>query len=300
MNQRIIQRTKGPLGKHSIVGCHSAPEENPMKTGLLGQASLLMLTGMLLLSGASSSQAQSTITLPPGCKLPFSDIAPATDPFVKCGNCGVVSAVAKGPTIAAKAEESNAKNNFCADTTNRTVVDFEILRQMQAKPVDKSTLGDRHLLHGFFQLPSGTSIGEGSVVRLKAWILNAHVSDCPTGESVNCSLAGFVNNCIHIPLLDPEVAMGRSQDECTSVTAEMSPHFRPAAWSQIDLKAPVSNVVRVTGPLFSTPATKLVGLLTTKLKATAPLSELFVGNPSRLPVRSVRQHRPQSVRRDQR
>ncbi len=223
-----------------------------MKVSPQGQSQplLLVLTGILLLSGASSSLAQSDFAVPSGCKLPFADIAPAPDPFRKCGNCGVVSAVAKGPTIAAKAAESSAKNNFCADATTGTVVDFEILRQMQAKPVDKSKLGDRHVLQGFFQLPGGKSIGEGSVVRLKAWVLNAHVSDCPTGESVNCSLAGFTNNDIHIPLLDPTVDGGRSQDECTSVTAEMSPHFRPTAWSQIDLKTPVNNVVRVTGPLF--------------------------------------------------
>lgn len=222
-----------------------------MKANPVGRTSLLLLlAGALLLSGISSSHAQSNFTLPPGCKLPFADIAPATDPFAKCGNCGVVSATARGATVAAKAAESGAKNNFCADTSSKTVVNFQILRQMQAKPVDKSKLGDRHVLRGFFQLPSGKSIGEGSVVRLKAWVLGAHVSDCPTGESVNCSLAGFTSNDIHIPLLDPGVPTGRSQDECTSVTAEMSPHFRPAAWSQIDLKTPVHNVVRVTGPLF--------------------------------------------------
>jgi len=87
-------------------------------------------------------------------------------------------------------------------------------------------------------------------VRLKAWILNAHVSDCPGGESVNCSMSGFANNDLHIPLLDPRVGEGRAQDECTSVTAEISPHFRPAAWSELDTKTPIKNVVRVTGPLF--------------------------------------------------
>jgi len=205
-----------------------------MKTRPLGDFTLLGFTGILLLSGVSSGRAQSNFTLPPECKPPFADIAPATDPFADCGNCGVVSAAAKGPGIAAKAAESSAKNNFCADISTKTVVDFQLLRQMQAKPVDKSKLGDRHVLRGFFQLPDGKLIGEGSIVRLKAWVLDAHISDCPTGESVNCSLAGFTNNDIHIPLLDPSVPAGRSQDECTSVTAEMSPHFRSTAWSQIN------------------------------------------------------------------
>ena len=30
----------------------------------------------------------------------------------------------------------------------------------------------------------------------------------------------------------------------------MSPHFRPAAWSQLDKKIPTNNVIRLTGPLF--------------------------------------------------
>ncbi len=221
-----------------------------MKVNPPGNVSVLALAGILLLWGASSSRAQSKFTLPPGCKLPFAAIAPAQDPVANCGNCGVVSTKAQGAEIAAKAAESNAKNTFCSDTSVKTSVDFQILRQMQAKPVDKNNLGDRHVLHGFFKLPSGKAIGEGSVVRLKAWVLDAHVSDCPSGEDVNCALAGFANNDIHIPLLDPSVAAGRNQDECTSVTAEMSPHFRPAAWSQIDLKTPVHNAVRVTGALF--------------------------------------------------
>jgi hypothetical protein len=76
------------------------------------------------------------------------------------------------------------------------------------------------------------------------------VSDCPGGESVNCSRSGFANNDLHIPLVDPTGDAGRSQDECTSVTAEISPHFRPVVWSELDMKTPVQNVVRVTGPLF--------------------------------------------------
>ena len=206
---------------------------------------------VLVLGTVSPALAQDDgFKLEAGCTLPFADIAPAQDPFQVCGNCGVVSATAKPAQVLAKAFESKAKNNFCGDTSAVTVVDFSILRKMQAQPVNKSQLGDRHVLHGFFKLPSGNSIGEGDVVRLKAWVLDAHVSDCPTGENVNCSTPGFSSNDLHIPLLDPTVPEGRSQDECTSVTAEMSPHFRPATWSELDLKTPVKNVVRVTGSLF--------------------------------------------------
>ena len=205
---------------------------------------------LVLLFGSVSVLFPQDFKLDPGCALPFAEIAPANDPFESCGNCGVVSVKTGTAQASAKAYESKAKNNFCADTSVVTVVDFTVLRAMQGQEVDKSRLGDRQEIHNFFRLPSGRTIGEGDVVRLKAWILNAHVSDCAKGESVNCSRSGFANNDLHIPLLDPTEDAGRSQDECTSVTAEISPHFRPAIWAELDMKTPVKNVVRVTGPLF--------------------------------------------------
>jgi hypothetical protein len=205
---------------------------------------------VILLIGSASRLLAQDFKLDPGCRLPFADIAPPEDPVETCGNCGVVSLKAKPPQVSAKAYESKAKNNFCADVTAVTVVDFSTLRAMQAQPVDKRHLGDRHALHRFYQMPDGKTIGEGDVVRLEAWILNAHISDCSGGESVNCSRSGFVNNDLHIPLLDPSVEAGREQDECSSVTAEISPHFRPPVWADLDMKTPVKNVVRVTGSLF--------------------------------------------------
>ncbi len=191
-------------------------------------------------------------TLPSGCTLPFDNIATKPDPFQKCGDCGVVSKTDKGAELQAKALQSQAKNDFCADTSQITVVDFAALRQMgtiaKQKGWQVKDITNRQELHGFFPV-NGRSIGEGDVVRLKAWMLAAHVSDCAAGEEVNCGIPGFVNNDLHIPLVDPS-AGGQKQGECTSVTSEISPHFRPATWSNLDLKTPVKNVVRVTGPLF--------------------------------------------------
>jgi hypothetical protein len=48
-----------------------------------------------------------------------------------------------------------------------------------------------------------------------------------------------------MPLTD-----GPDDSECDSVTAEAIPHFRPDAWSNLDLKTPSENPVRVTGQLF--------------------------------------------------
>lgn len=183
-------------------------------------------------------------------KLPFDDIATKPDPFVKCGNCGVVSSNAKPGEVAPKAAQSHAKNNFCADTSKITEVMVADLRELQTQAAQKglvnTDLPDRSKIVGTLK---GASVAEGNVVRLVAWVQDAHLSDCKSGEEVNCEISGSANNDIHIVLVDP-TSGGREQDECSSVTAEMSPHFRPAAWSQLDKKIPTSNVIRVTGPLF--------------------------------------------------
>lgn len=194
-------------------------------------------------------QARAQAAFKTGCTLPYAQIASPSDPLASCGNCGVVPATAKPVDAAAKAAESQAKNNLCGDLTATTVVDFNILAQMQALPINKSKLANRQVLHHIFSV-GGKKIGEGDVVRLKAFVHDAHISDCDGGEEVNCNRTGSDVNDIHIPLVDPASSNPQTQDECTSVTAEMIPHFRPAAWSQLDMKTPVQNLVRVTGQLF--------------------------------------------------
>lgn len=221
--------------------------------------SLFFLSVCLLLGAQASKKPHAKKTTPEPvasafaleCStLPFAAIAPATDPFVECGNCGVVSQPASSPKQAHKAAQSHAKNDFCADTSRVTDVTFANLRDLQKQSAEKNLvntdLPDRTQLALTL---NGNPIKEGSVVRLVAWVQDAHLSDCRTGESVNCQTGGAAHNDIHIVLLDP-TSGGRDQDACSSVTAEMSPHFRPRAWSELNHKIPASNVIRVTGPLF--------------------------------------------------
>jgi hypothetical protein len=182
------------------------------------------------------------------CTLPFDQIAVKPDPFVACGNAGSGKNGAMLDT--AKMRQASAKNNLCADASAPSTVDFAILTEMQARSPAKSTLAhSRESLHAFFPL-NGTKIGEGDVVRILAFVLEAHISDCEEGEDVNCESAWVASNDFHIPLMDPTQPNARKRPECTSVTAEIIPHFRPAAWSMIDLRTPVKNPVRVTGQLF--------------------------------------------------
>jgi hypothetical protein len=202
-------------------------------------------------SGGSGTTASSSTNFTLECaSLPFDSIATKPDPFVQCDNCGVVSP--SNPDPVAAGVFSHAKNDFCADFSQPTLVTFDTLRKMQdqanAQGLTKRDLPDRSKLHNFFKVGS-KNIGEGDAVRLVAWIRQAHISDCRTGETVNCNIPGFASNDIHIVLMDPGSG-GPGQDECSSATAEMSPHFRPATWSNLDLKTPNQNVVRFTGPLF--------------------------------------------------
>ncbi len=114
---------------------------------------------------------------------------------------------------------------------------------------------------------------------LKAYVFRAQyantkfskLSDGSTarGEAVNCDNPELDWNDIHIAL---SASTARDTDECATVTAEISPHYRPAVWSrfhdgQIEgvetlvpgllkgrvLKQPKRGqplMVRLTGPLF--------------------------------------------------
>lgn len=178
-------------------------------------------------------------SLKPKCSLPFAKIAVKQPIDAKCG----MSGDAKG----ALAQQDMAKNNFCATgkAFTLTFADYAPLQAAAEKklgahyspPADRSVLKDLVTLRG-------TKIGEGDVVRISAFVDRARYSDVEKGESVNCHLTGDPNSDVHIPLIEK-----KGEAECTSVTAEISPHFRPVAWTAKNLNA-VTVPVRITGQLF--------------------------------------------------
>lgn len=133
-----------------------------------------------------------------------------------------------------------AKDNFCAKGTLK-VLTFADYPKMQAAA--QKALGGAN-----YKPPTNRAalqkLGEGTLVRIVAYVDRARYSDVEKGESVNCNLSGDTNNDVHIPLIGKPGA-----DECTSVTAEISPHYRPNAWTPGNLnkqKLPV----RITGQLM--------------------------------------------------
>jgi hypothetical protein len=149
-----------------------------------------------------------------------------------------------------QAAQNQAKNNFCASNTPVSI-DFDVLHQLQQEAAKVTTFGsdmelptDRSVLQ---KLPTKVgTIGEGTVVRLVAFVINAHPSNVGSGESVNCKLKPAESNDIHIMLGQNS----NQDDECSSVTAEMTPHFRPDTWTPNNMNQNNARLFRFTGQLF--------------------------------------------------
>ena len=206
---------------------------------------LLGLFGIVSL-GASYGQG-----FVPGCKLPFDAIKSVG--LAIDAQCGIDGNAGDNT---AKRLESNAKNNFCAPGNPVTITPGIFTKlQSAADKVDglrDSLKTSRSALHDLVKVPNGPMVGEGAVVKFVAFVRDAHFSNekrksppRKSGELVNCNEPGGEFNDIHIELVND----ANEDDTCTSVTAEMSPHFRPEAWTELTELA-IPRPVRVTGHLF--------------------------------------------------
>jgi hypothetical protein len=181
----------------------------------------------------------------PSCTVPFDKIKAAHQIDDACPAEGT----GKSP---AQQAQNTAKNNFCATGTPAevTAVSFRKL-QAKAKAASITFGSDAHLpedrtkLKDLYTTTNGDAIGEGSLVRLVAYVTTAHYSNVQNGESVNCKRPGTENNDIHIVL-----GAAPTTAPCQSVTAEMSPHFRPDTWTPKAVNKTNGHPVRLTGQLF--------------------------------------------------
>ncbi len=173
----------------------------------------------------------------PGCDVPFKPISTANLGIDQ--QCGVDG----GSSEAGKKAESNAKNNFCVKGAV-TPIQYETFTQLEAAVTEeqrKAAKKDRTVLKNVV----ADNLGEGTLVKFVGYFLDAHVSNVGKGELVNCKLGGKLFNDVHIELVNaPD-----EDDDCQSVTAEMSPHLRPESWTRL-AGMTIKRQVRVTGPLF--------------------------------------------------
>jgi hypothetical protein len=194
----------------------------------------------------STSTSQTTVAFQPGCKLPFETIK--TVGLEVDATCSVDGNA--GDNLG-KRLEINAKNNFCAGGKPTPIVfdDFTNLEAASDKIPDLRKLlkTSRDRVANMITSAGGAPIGEGTLVQFVSFLFHADFSNVGKGkgEAVNCKLTQREDNDIHIQMMiDPD-----EDDSCKGVTAEMSPHFRPAAWSRL-AKLELKRPIRITGPLF--------------------------------------------------
>ena len=221
----------------------------------------------LVASRDTSSAVQTDASFDPGCTLPFNAI--------KTTGLTIDAQCPKGghsALIGGKQEhilQNLAKNNFCV-TGNATPVSYNAFVALQTAvndmgsnlvwgsgqklPSDRSVLQNLSIKDGTRNL----TIGEGSKVAFVGYVMAYEFADTHGGEDVNCNLNGDENNDIHLTLRQtPGLILKRPagfpDPRCNAISAEVSPHFRPAAWDK--LASPSSNStftkypVRITGAL---------------------------------------------------
>jgi len=177
------------------------------------------------------------------CTLPFDKIKEARDIDDQCAQGGDAQ---PGP----HQDQNMVKNNFCA--TGKTVpITYSTFLKLQKAAEDNeipfgssnSLPPDRSVLEGLVTTPKG-KVGEGTVVSFVAFVIRAKYSNLSKGESNNCKTGGKLFNDIHV-----ELGKIADDDACNSLTAEISPHFRPETWADFD-QYDRSHPVRITGQLF--------------------------------------------------
>jgi hypothetical protein len=218
---------------------------------------------ILVLDSALDASAQTKFDLK--CH-PFSALEV---PHAIDSSCPKATGNATTPT-SGQALQNQAKNNFCAaapfvDISHDDLLALETL--VEALP-EFPSWNRQHLPPGRNPFTTtGGHFNEGMAVRYTGYVFEAHPADTSSGESVNCKKLGVSANDIHIALVqDPKA---KAKDECKSVTAEMSPHFRPTLWTAKKISSRVAlfvfnsstkkyvrnktstrNLVRVSGQLM--------------------------------------------------
>ncbi len=211
---------------------------------------------VLVMAGCFGAGAQTPFprVCPDGRPIPpFAAVRETQSIDTTCGISG------KASSSASIKLQDLAKNNFCATDPPMDITVAGLIDLQQQAEAQGITFGST--------IPTSRTqvqaLGEGKLVRLVAYLIEAHHADITDGESVNCDGLGEVNNDVHIALGDSDGAA-----ECSSVTAEISPHFRPRSWNEIghfEIYNPTtqlyvpnlpvatrlqSRVYRITGQLF--------------------------------------------------
>jgi hypothetical protein len=189
----------------------------------------------------AAPRAQEKFETPKG-KTPFAGIA-VTHPID--GQCPRAGSDDSKPEHQA---QNAAKNDFTATGSKPVAINFNDFTRLQ-RSSDSAIAGGEIELKGKYPVNrdqrkgrikvQGKSVGEGSLVTLEAYVYGAHYSntklnhygggDVGSGEANNCNNTELDWNDIHVALIgSPTTGL----DECNTVTAELSPHYRPESWDR--------------------------------------------------------------------
>lgn len=187
----------------------------------------------------------------PGCPLPYEAIKQAQPIDDACTVAGESEEYA--PSSQAQRRANEAKNQLCAPGPP-VLLTFKDFEHLQGRAEDEGIpFGpfkhpkDRSALRNLYSTSANgeaVTVGEGSLVRVVAYVAEARTSNVSSGESVNCKRKGKANNDIHVTLV-----RRRDDPPCAGIVAEVIPHFRPTAWQDTAIAA-ITRPVRVTGQLF--------------------------------------------------
>jgi hypothetical protein len=209
-------------------------------------ASAIICTGLLTAIGSVRAEPFTV-----ECQLPFASIEKHRPIDDICAARGVAKT-----DDSAEGLQNRVKNNFCAAGTPAlvTFVTFKKLQQnLDQKAAEAKKWSGLHLpanrdvLLGIYTTSEGATIGEGSVVKFAAWLMKLRQGH---PETCNC------NQDDHDPdMVDMHIVLISSSDrentpECKSVTAEISPHFRPDEWDGDTLLKANDHPLRFTGQLI--------------------------------------------------
>jgi hypothetical protein len=199
------------------------------------------------------------------CQLPFENLKKHHPIDDNCAAQGEKSSYDPPDNVEPHELQNKTKNNFCAPTQNPALVTFVSFRKLQQKLYGlpgATTWGkyhlpdDRGILRNIYTTSENATIGEGSVVTFAAWLMKVRPGSV---ESCNC---GSTNGSdpemtdLHLVLIESSPTSNCSSAinhtlECKSVTAEVSPHFRPEQWNKETIcTAALEHPLRFTGQLM--------------------------------------------------
>jgi hypothetical protein len=182
----------------------------------------------------------------PPCTVPYAAIE---EHHPIDSDCGLDGDATGDPPHAA---QNRAKNNLCA-AGGPALLTFLSFKKLQEK-VDKvpgakswtrtNLPPDRSVLTNLYTSTEGDALGEGVRVRFAAWLMKLRKGG---GESVNCGKTKKDEIDMHLVLAEKADPTG---PECSSVTAEVIPHLRPASWDGQTLLSAIDHPLRFTGHLM--------------------------------------------------